>query len=412
MRRPLMLMLALFLLLAGCASAPSAARTGPMRFAFVRQGALWLWEDGKERRLAEAPGIIYPQFSPDGRFIAYRQNEALTVIRTDGAGPWVVTPTHGPSDQAGWSPTENRLALANGQKTVTVAVTDDGPQDPQLVADGWSGVAWSPDGRTLAVARSETAENIFTGLSRVGLVARSGGEVRVIGEARFSPEDGCAGSARPQAWSPDGEWLLVARPGLWASLSADCNQLTVLSTQGGPLHLLGETPNLRWADWSPREKPLLAFTDGTGRPAFYNKQVRLARPPWAESRSLTPDGYADREPAFSPGGRYLAFTRSRSGWIENMHQPAPDQAIHLADIDEGGSQPIPGSEGGFGPFWGGDGTLFWFKNENGSIALYHGRDDLPNPLIKGLDLASSYYGQWDWPRVLDAHVEPPPYSRP
>lgn len=399
-RRPLLLLLLLTLALSGCATA-SSQQPPTERFAFVRQGDLWLWEQGQERRLVDGEQITQPRFSHDGRFIHFREGDGLKVVSSEGAGPWPISdgPPGGPA--AAWSPTDNTLAIATGQSTSTVAVRPDGPQPPRQVVAGWSGTAWSPDGRRLAVSRAKTTLTPFHGTSWVGIVPREGGEPRVIAELSFSPDDeACGGAAVPSAWSVDQDWLLLVRPGLWSSLSADCNEFAVVSTRGGPARTVGRSPNTTWAAWSPTA-PVLALTDGTGRDAYWRKRVLLARPPWTqEAQSLTPEGMADREPAWHPSGRFLAFTRSRSERPENMNAPAPGQAIYQTETGAPDPRPVPSSQGSFGPFYGASGSLYWFKAENGSIALFYQGQSAP--LIRGLDLEHSYYGQWNWRQVLDA----------
>lgn len=410
MRRLLIGLLLLAVPLAGCSPAtPSAAaEPAPMRIAFVRQGDLWLWEDGVERRLTEGTGVHDPRFSPDGRFLVYWQDGQLRLIRTDGKGPWPLNARE-PFYEVSWSPTANRLALSDRQRTVTVDVTPDGPQQPQLVVEGWSGTAWSPDGEQLAVQRVKTGRHHMEGTAWVALIARTDGEPRVILEEPFAPDaaEGCGLGARPHAWSPDAEWLLLVRPGAGPSIAADCNEFAVVSTKGGKAEQLGASPNLRWAAWSPTA-PTLALTNGIGREAYQNKQILLTAPPWTKPRKLTPPGYADREPAWSPGGSYLAFTRSLDQRPERMDRPAPGQAIHVATVESGKTQQIPGSEAGFCPFWGQEGTLFWMRDGE----IRHRRDDLPTPLLQKVDLPRNYYGQWDCPRVLDHWIPAPPYSRP
>ncbi|MFZ5826735.1 MAG: TolB family protein [Bacillota bacterium] len=412
MRRLLTALLLLALPLTGCRPAtPSAPRPpAPMRLAFVRQGDLWLWAGGAERRLTEGGKVHTPRFSHDGRFLAYWQGRRLMLTRTDGkGGPWPV-PAARPVHQVSWSPTANRLALSQGDRTATVDVTGTGPTQPQLVVEGWAGATWSPDGEQLAVHRVKTGRHPFEGTAWTALISRTDGEPRVILEDPYSLEtagDRCGAGARPVAFSPDGQWLLLVRPGATPSIAADCNEFLVISTRGGEPKRLGASPNPRWAAWSPAG-PTLALTHGAGREAYRQKEILLAAPPWADLRRLTPPGYADREPAWSPGGSYLAFTRSRAERPERTDQPAPGQAIYVTTVESGKTELVPGSEGGFCPSWGQDGTLFWIEPGE----LHHRRDDLPNPLLSGVDRPLNYYGQWQCSEVLDLWIPAEPYSRP
>ncbi len=408
MRRLLMLLLIL-LLAAGCRGTTSSPEPdSPMRFAFVRGGDLWLWEGGEERRLTKGAPVDSPRFSPTGRFILYTQGGQLKLTGAGGRGPWTIPDADLTARRpADWHPSDDRLAITRslgGEPSIWVyrVNAENGPEQDGMTISGWSDPLWTPDGQSLTISRIVTQPgNPHVGTAYTATIAPAHGEPDLLLADPFAPnstaealQERCGKGAIPQAWSADGEYLLLVRPGWTSSIAADCNDWLLLDPATGMTEQLGASPDLRWAVWSPTE-PVLAYVHGP-----------------------------DREPAWSPGGHYLAFVRSMSQGMP----PSADQAIYLVEVETGSTRRIRASEGGLGPFWGREGTLFWFTTgapaagprpgspkasarSRPTAHLRHGRRDLPSPLLT-LDQPPYYYGQWDWPRVLDSWIPPLPYSRP
>jgi len=430
MRRFLALLLTALLLIAGCQRPTTAEPASPMRFAFVRGGDLWLWQDGEERRLTTGAPVRFPRFSPTGRYIAYWQENRLMVTSAEGGGPWpvpdVALTSFSPSID--WHPYDDRLAVVRTlgtQRSVWVyrITPDAGPEQEGLTVEGWDHPHWRPDGRYLTISRRESSPaNPHVGTAYVATISPADGEPALLLADPFEPGTGgdrCGTGALPLAWSADGDYLLLVRPGWTSSIAADCNEWLVLDPATGQTAQPGASPNTQWAAWSPAE-PVLAYVHGPDRVAFAGKELRLIAPPWERSRRLTPPGYADREPAWSPSGHSLAFTRGRSEVPRRMDQPAEGQAIYLVDVESSKTRRVAGSDGGFGPFWGDDGTLFWFTTGPVAVppgetpakaSLRHARADLPSPLLT-LDQPPLYYGQWAWRQVLDAWIPARPHVRP
>lgn len=144
---------------------PSVATDG--RIAFVRGfgGAARVWIraiDGSEKRLTdrELPEIS-PAFSPDGARVAYvgvNELQRRVVVRTIVDGRESVVNADRNADRLAWSPAGDRIAFTsiNGRSPVFVAPPDGRWMNTVSTVHG--DLAWSPDGRTLAVAEHD--ENI------------------------------------------------------------------------------------------------------------------------------------------------------------------------------------------------------------------------------------------------------------
>jgi gamma-glutamyltranspeptidase len=151
-------------------SAPSVAPDGTIAFVrgYGRSARLWVrTPDGKERRLTrEARVELAPAFSADGARIAYVQpgerGTRLLVRGLSATRDSVVSTGRAPDDLA-WSPTGDRIVFsdASGRGGVFVVAADGRWANQASTHHG--DVAWSPDGRTIAIAEYDEAVPSYNG---------------------------------------------------------------------------------------------------------------------------------------------------------------------------------------------------------------------------------------------------------
>jgi Tol biopolymer transport system component len=127
--------------------------------SYVEPGAVMVMSaDGSgKRRVAEAGSIgpgLGPVWSPEGRLIAYLDGSSVRVVGADGRAPRVLLEEGGASRGLSWSPDGRSLAVARGDGDFEIFVMDvesgeaRNLTDNERINDQWP--TWSPDSRHLA----------------------------------------------------------------------------------------------------------------------------------------------------------------------------------------------------------------------------------------------------------------------
>lgn len=350
-----------------------------------------------------------PSLSPDGKRIAYSwapQGELQGDIYAKGlddAEPIQLTADPAEESSPTWSPDGSRVAFLReiGDESSVVGVVRAGGGPTNLLAHvrTWadSGIAWTPDGESLAVFERET-EAPDAGVQLVYVAADSGEkhpqplELEGLGEAfaaAFSPEGerlaflGSSGAfpvsvyvwrrgeRTPEqigsldgrgdglAWTGDGRQLIVGRRTpirtrtLWR---ADVARKRITEVQ------LGDNPS---QPSIAQGSSLLAFTERLAQYEVWRYSVSGDGDEPGESwlASTRFDG----NPQYSPDGERIVFTSARGGELE----------VWICEAD--GSNPVKlTSVGTVGsPRWSPDGTQIAFD------ALVDGSADIYMASVKG-----------------------------
>jgi dipeptidyl aminopeptidase/acylaminoacyl peptidase len=188
---------------------------------------------------ASEKNVADPQWSPDGRRLAYVRDNEIRVIEADGSRDVAVTGHPAGVSAPRWSPDGLRLAFISrrrGWSQVWVVdapvprrgrpARDPRPPEPRQVSASGIDVEdlnWSTDGRTIAVSTQRGPDHATGEIHLVDV--ETGQERRVAGGV-----DEWASGARAM---PDGGWLYAADGSGWfqtVRLAADGRERRVLTT--------------------------------------------------------------------------------------------------------------------------------------------------------------------------------------
>jgi tricorn protease len=371
------LLIALCLLL--CLSAPLAAQAGsPLilrsptvsrdSIAFVFAGDLWIVgrEGGDARRLTTGVGTeATPYFSPDGRTIAftgeYEGNADVYVVEASGGVPRRLTYHPGADIAQGWTPDGSAVLFRSGRDSAnfvprlyTMPLAGGHPSDVPLPQA--SEASYSPDGRRLAyvpLLRAFAQWKHYRGgrTTPVWVADLSDSSVEKLPRENsndFNP-----------MWVGDRVYFLSDRAGAVTIYSYDTRTRRVeqavkntgmdiksaaagdgviVYEQFGSLHTLdlgsgrtkqvvvnvaGDLPSVR--PRFARVAPMLrnASLSPAGARALFEARGEIITVPAekGDARNLTnTPGVAERDPAWSPDGKWVAYFSDESG----------EYALHLS----------------------------------------------------------------------------------
>jgi Tol biopolymer transport system component len=277
--------------------------------------------DGTNVRLATTlvAGSPFSRWSPDGRLLAfisgsYGEGE-LMIVRPDGRQARTVT--RHTVNAFDWSPDGRRLAYASGEGLIWTVGIQRGSR-PRRVATGF-GPDWSPDGAWLAYFRGpERRTDVFK------VSVRRPRPIRLTTHPRFDHS--------PQ-WSPDGSQIA------FVSERDRNSELYVVGARGGAARRLTADPaHDEFFTWSPNGRSLAyaSYRDGAdphslgiGNAEIFSVELETGR-----VRNLSQNREWDGDPAFSPDGEWIVFTRRTDhGEIAVMRVDGSEQTVHEGAVD-------------------------------------------------------------------------------
>ena len=394
---------------------------GPVgQLALIRDDGLWLVVSGPggpgQERLVEGGDISSPRFSPDGRWLLFRQE----------GQPWIVPITGGEAmpmeadvSHCVWSPVGSRLACAT--EDGGLVLHDPATRTSQRVLPTGSGVgevAWSPDGGWLAYEKWEPLPGqglpTYQGLWRVRVDGTQAGEV-------FANADPVARQSLLAGWSPDGNHILFWQGlELSASLAADGLPLLSVPVGGGEPARLADAVLVHDDFVVPAsEGDRLLLIEGSGRELWLNKALRLAAAGGSEARTLVAPGEAGPlSMAWSPDGRQIAYAAGPavmpSEAYDRREEALAGRRIWLMNADGSGKQQLTDDPAYADerPIWSAEGKYLVFVRRPvaggpaGVWAYNLHTHQPPHPMAGDLPIPGEYHGHFRWDTVLDWRAGP------
>ncbi len=206
---------------------------------------------------------------------------------------------------------------------------------------------WSPDGTRIVFTQTAVGAGSFS----IRSVDVSTGALETL----VAPTP----TARPwlSEWSPNGELLYTTGQVAAGSLAGTTGRLMALQP-GGPSRLLYASPDTLGR---------IALVDAD-RIVLESQTVRQNIVEWSGStpRSLSQGRQADRQPIYSPDGRWILFASDRTGNLDLwMVSTTTGELRQITD------DPADDWDPAFGP----DGRLLWSSNRSGTFEIWTAESD-------------------------------------
>jgi Tol biopolymer transport system component len=208
--------------------------------------------------------------------------------------------------------------------------------------DDWRSIALSPDDRHVAASRFDESANSSVDLWTIDLE-------RSV-SSRFTFEANLSMNNAP-AWSPDGAFIAFQQSQS-NTAGEDRTGVYLRPFNGNGKAQLVSKAAAQISDWS-RDGQYLAFNSGGTASDVWVLPLAGDRTP----RALMTTRFAEREPAFSPDGRWIAYSSNESGQMQIVVEPFPST---------GGKFQVS-RNGGRWATWRSDGRELYFLRPDGTL---------------------------------------------
>lgn len=375
--------------------------------------------------------------SPDGSSIAFswipsgKSTSHIYTMRIGQAEPRELTTTGSHDGLPSWSPDGKWIAFCREGNPNADPVPQEiyiipaGGGTERKVAEGWHGVSWSADAKTLALAhlpRGATSAPSSPETGGIFVLSLDSGQRRNVTDAQRD---------RFPVFSPDGKWIAFQR-----GVSALASEIFVVRAAGGPAkQLTFDRQEIRGMTWTTDSRDVVFASSRSGadgslwrisaeggaprpisatlrdatEPAISQRGSQLAyKENWIDTNLyvLASHGFTgdtpgrfespvaainwpreEHSPAFSPDGERVAFVSKRSGnqevWVARRDG---GQAVQLTSLR---------AQNTGSPKWSPDGRFIAFDSwASGNSAIYVVASGGGTPGILSSDASGSWMPSW------------------
>jgi dipeptidyl aminopeptidase/acylaminoacyl peptidase len=347
--------------------------------------------------------------SPDGRSVAYvvtqadsatnRYRRELWIARTDGSGARRLTWLNVSASAPAFSPDGRQLAFVSAREgkpsQVWILPLAEGGEAWPLTSleTGAAGPAWSPRGDRIAFTSSLKPAQLDSATARADTSKASAAAIRGIDRDRTAAQRSIHAYLRDEA--KDDDPLVIDRLGYLGETGMrtgdEWDQVYVVDVrpEAKPVRLTSHLWDTNSPSWSA-DGQWIAVASGQPKrdyhPDYEQEGVLAILPatPGGEARTLAEPGYNTNGPAFSPDGRWIAYTRNRVG---TRFGTAVVNELVVMRPDGSGRASVTGSmDRPVGAYrWGSGGWLYFTSSSDGAISLWRVRpgQGTPQRIVSG-----------------------------
>jgi len=326
--------------------------------AFIRNGDLWLFEAGEQKRITRSGEVTSPSWAHDGEYILYQQKskkhseEYKIMVYELSTGKAIEVYDGGYAPK--WSPVDNTIAFKiNGILNVSDL------ENFYNVAAGVDSYTWLPDGSGFLI--SSSADLLPDGWTNPILytkkLSNNLGDTELMDVNKFftipntveKGEDTILSiGTTGMSFSPSEKWIsFTIYP--TASWSMDENMLSVIRENGEdfqPLNIvaLGQGK----PQWAPT-KDILAYIAGGGRIVFGFKNKDLTYEEMPASRTITPENFAELDFTWVTDNQLISSRVQEQEW-SNDFSKHPSPALYHINIENQKQTKITNPPRGYGDY--------------------------------------------------------------
>jgi dipeptidyl aminopeptidase/acylaminoacyl peptidase len=277
----------------------------PRRLTFNRPPLPYFWDE-------------VPQWSPDGQWIAYTQEDYVYVLPAAGGIPTRITGYAAAASGPVWLPDSQRLvvSLSDAERPCLALVDRQGQSLRRLARATGDDSDPRPDPNGKKLVYVHAPDGDLRRLDLCLLDLESGQSDRLAGAAgqkNWNPR-----------WSPDGTWIA------FLSQRSGFNEIWLVRPDGEGLHRLVDFGcDVGWLAWSPDAKRLACTLNRQG--AFELAQVELEQ---GRIANLAGGPGVYSRPQWSPAGDFLS--------VEYESPLAPPE-IYRLELPGGACTPLTGA---------------------------------------------------------------------